>query len=285
MQMQRGAIFMRAGRLATRRYKVRRGYGGWIGLAAVCLLLVIAGYALRQGWITLSLPVITPEKAAATHPPQDLSPQERAFTLPGQSWFALQLGAFDQLSSAQSVADGYRSRGAGGYLLQQGSYRVLAAAYATRAEAQAVQNQLKTQHGVEAVITEIVRPEITLHLTGQAMQLTALTDAYDAVDQLIGHLNALFLSLDQGQADTEAILAALRSERDTAAALASRLDTLFAGAGHPAVRNMASLLEDIASALDGCLSAQGRARLGAQVKYCHLLCVCRMAAYAEGLAP
>lgn len=276
---------MRAGKLATRRYKVRRGHTGWIGLAALCLLIAGIGYGLWQGWITLSLPVITPQKTAATPSPRDQAPQERAFTLPGQSWFALQLGAFDQLSSAQALADSYRGRGAGGYLLQQGSYRVLAAAYETRAEAQAVQNQLKTQHGVEAVITEIVRPEITLHLTGQAMQLTALTDAYDAVDQLIGHLNALFLSLDQGQVDTEAILAALRSERDTAAALASRLDTLFAGAVHPAVRNMAALLRDIAGALDGCLSAQGRARLGAQVKYCHLLCVCRMAAYAEGLAP
>ena len=82
---------MRAGKLATRRYKVRRGHTGWIGLAALCLLIAGIGYGLWQGWITLSLPVITPQKTAATPSPRDQAPQERAFTLPGQSWFALQL--------------------------------------------------------------------------------------------------------------------------------------------------------------------------------------------------
>ena len=270
---------MRAGRLNTRRYKTRRR-GGWALVLAA--LLALAGMGLYRGWITLQLPAVEWKRPAATAQPAEPA-AARTVTLPGQSWFALQLGAFDQEAAAQALADAYRARGAGGYLLKSDGFRVLAAAYPTRAEAQAVQHQLQTQHGVDTVIVEISRPEITLRLTGPIDQLTALEDAYDAVWKLSAHLSALFQALDQGQTDVENADTALQSEKTTVAALESRLRSLYDASGAAAVDDLAQLLLDAGQALDGCLSAPGKTRLGAQVKYCHLLCVCRMAAYAEAL--
>ena len=275
---------MRAGRLKTRRYKVRRAPGAWIGTAAALMLPGLIGWAWRAGWITLTLPVFTSAQPAAALAPADLQKEERTLTLPGQSWFALQLGAFDDRASALALAETYQSRGAAGYLaLHQGSYRVLAAAYGTRTDAQQVQTQLKARHGVEAVITEIVRPEITLRLTGRAAQLTALEDAWTAVSQWTEQLSALSQAMDQGQTEQAEAMEALRSQRDTASAMAQRLDTLFDG-GPDAVRGLSALMRDVSNALDECLSASGKTRLGARIKYCHLLCVCRLTVWAEDLA-
>lgn len=275
---------MRAGRLKTRRYKVRRAPGAWIGTAAAFMLLGLIAWAWQAGYITLTLPVFTPAQPAATLTPDDMSKEARTLTLSGESWFALQLGAFDDRASAQALAETYQGRGAAGYLaLHQGKYRVLAAAYAARADAQQVQTRLKSRHGVEAAVTEIVRPEITLRLTGRAAQLTAVEDAWAALTQLIGHLNALSQALDEGGEAWENTLDALRSERDTAKALAGRLDSLFDGSP-AAVQKLSALTKDISDALDGCLAASGKTQLGARVKYCQLLCVCRLAVWAEELA-
>ena len=162
---------------------------------------------------------------------------------------------------------------------------MLAAAYEARAEAQAVQAQLKAQHGVDTVVTEIVRPEITLRLTGQRAQLSALCDAYDALDAMTLRLSALSQALDQGAGDGQAARAALQSERDTLAAQRTRLESLFGPDAHPAVQDLKALIGEMASALDAALAASGDTRLGACVKYAQLLCLCRLAAHQQGLAP
>ena len=279
-----GGDGMGAGKLKTKRYKVRRGgrgvMAGLIALMALVALATAAYFGLLPlpdlQWALPPSPTLTPQDSAA---------ETRLLTLPGGAWYALQLGAFDDSAAAQSLAESYRGRGAGGLIWQTDRYRVLAAAYETRADAQAVQSQLKAQHGVETAVTDIVWPEITLKLTGQKAQLDALSDAYDALQKLTAHLFALSQVLDRGGADREAVLSALQSERDTVSALQSRLQALFSMDAHPAVRDVIDLLGEAMKALDTALAATGDTRLGARVKYGQLLCVCRLAAHQQGLAP
>ena len=148
--------------------------------------------------------------------------------------------------------------------------------------AQAVQTQLRTQHQVDAYIYEIPRPEITLRLTGQRAQLTALSDAYDALDQAAEQLFALSQAIDQGK--EQDYRAALTSTRETATALRGRLAALF-DAPPQAVQQVMDLLQALADGLEQAANAQSAVRLGAQIKYCQLLCISRMAAFAAGLAP
>jgi len=280
----KGGVGMRAGRLKTKRYKVGGGRIGWI-------FLLILGIALGAGAATLwqngGLPL--PVGTVSLLPKPTLTPEESArgeklFTLPGHTWYALQVGSFDNEAQAQSAAEAFRGRGAAGYVLKSGAYRVLAAAYETRADAQTVQTQLREQHGVDTVITEIGQMEISLRLTGQQAQLTALSDAWDALDQLTEHLSALSQRLDRREADSAQALAALQSQRETLDALNARLNTLFGSAVPRAVQDISALLSDLSAALQSAQSASGVTRLGANIKHAHLLCVCRMAAYAAGLA-
>lgn len=270
---------MRAGRLKTRRYKTQRRRKGPF-LAFLLLLLLAAG-----AWHFRGGSLLMPLSPAPTLSPSDSAPDQRLLTLSGKTWYALQLGAFEQEEAARSLADSYRGRGAGGYIFRQGSYRVLAAAYESRADAQAVQTQLRTLHGIDSALFEIPRPEITLRLTGQKAQLTALADALDTADQAAMQLSVLSRALDQREQDASALREALRSLQDTVGALQGRLQTLFGAAPHPAVQQLSSLLAELSRTLDQALAARGDTALGAAIKACQLLCISRLAQFAQGLIP
>lgn len=277
-------MLVRAGRLATRRYKTRGRKAGWLLLlcAGIGLGVLVSSF-FQRSWQATPQTRIAAEPVP-TLPPEETKPDERTLTLAGQSWYALQLGVYPDANAARQQAEAYRARGAGGYIFQKDGWRVLGAAYANRADAQAVMTQLKTRHQLDTEVVEIVSPEITLRLTGQKGQLTALSDAFSAMEKLCDHLYQLSLSLDQQQTDAREALAALQSEQETLTALNGRLQSRFGASAPAAVLSLEQTLSECARSLGAASSAQSLTRLGAQVKYCHLECVCRMAAYAAALA-
>ena len=276
---------MRAGKLKTKRYPVRKRSGGWAALLLLGVLLGAGAVTFgKQAWQAVLPEFQRMGQPSATQAPETISREERTLTLPGHTWYALQLGAFDSAEAAETLAASYRVRGAAGYVRVQGQYRVLAAAYAARADAQAVITQLRTRHQVDAVLTEIMQPEVTLLLTGRPDQLTALSDACDALEQLSVQLAALSDALDRGTADRQQALSALQSHRDTLNALKTRIDAQFGDNAPETVRKTAEILDAVALSLNEALSAQGSAALGARIKYAQLQCLCRMADYAEELS-
>ena len=271
---------MRAGKLKTRRYKTRGRGRKW--LLFLLLLAALAGaliYLQGQGKLTLPIPMAP----APTLTPDEARQEERTITLPEQSWYALQLGAFGQLPSAQSLANHYEGRGAASFIYSTDTHRVLAAAYPTRADAQAVINQLQSQHQVDAYLFQITSPQLTVHITGQRAQLTALSDGLDALYQSAQHFSDLSQALDQRTLTGEEVRQALRSRQETLSSLAQRLRILFGPAPHAAVANLIAILDEAIPALQQALDAGNDTRLGGRVKYCHLLCIIRLAEYAQKL--
>ncbi len=275
---------MRAGKLKIKRYPVRPRGGGRVLTLLLGVMLGAAAVTFgKQAWHTALPEFPLPQRQSAAQTPVPAPREERALTLPGSTWYALQLGAFDHAEAAESLAEAYRSRGAAGYVRRQGQYRVLAAAYGARADAQAVMTQLRASHQVDAVLTEITRPQVTLRLTGRQDQLTALSDAYDAIEQLSIQLASLSDSLDRGKTDRQTALDALRSHRDTLTALKNRIGAQFGENLPQAVSAVADLLNALSLSLNDALSAQSDTALGARIKYAQLQCLCGMADYAAGL--
>ena len=270
---------MGAGRVKIKRYKTRKSGKGWLILPALLLFgLLCAAY---WGKDTLHELLISP---APTLSQAESQGDSRTVTLPGKSWFSLQLGAFENEESAREVAESFRARGAGGLIAHQGNYRVLAAAYESRAQAQTVQQQLRSQHGVEAYIYEINRGEITLKISGQKAQLTALTDAYDALFQAEAQLSALSQGIDRGETGKDAALAALASQRETLSVFQDRLLSLFGENAHVAVGEIRQLLIRLEAEIASALGADSMLALGSQIKYCQLLAITGLADYSANLS-
>lgn len=272
---------MRAGRLKTRRYKTGRGGAGWAALLLLTAVMALYGARLwRAGYFSPRQAAASPAVSAV----RETAREKREITLPGKTWYALSLAPTEDAPAARREAESFRGRGAAGYVWGGSGCHVLLAAYETRLDARKVIGQLRSLHGVESRVEEISRPEITLMLAGEKQQLTALADAYSLMDQAAEQLSALSQGLDAGTADRLAAMEILSSLRDTALSLRARLDALFEAPSPAAVESVAAMLDDLSQALAAAQSASGAARLGAQVKYCQLLCVCRMAEHFSSLA-
>jgi len=274
---------MRPGGLKTRRYKTANRGGGFLLLLAG---IVLGGglMAFRQGVFTFPTPLLSirtaPESTAA---PEKGPILQREITLPGRGYFALELGSFDALDSARALSESYQSRGAAGYVLEKNGYRVLAAAYAARADAQAVQTELKARHQVETRVMEIAWPEIKIRLSGRQEQLEAFSDAWDALGQLPDHLFSLSQAVDKKETDAASALPLLLSEKETLSALCSRLRAQFPEGTSREAEKLSWALDSLVSALDAARQAQSAVRLGARIKYCQLQSICLTAALTEGM--
>ena len=240
---------MRAGRLQTRRYKARK----------------------QRRWAALILP-----SRRAQDVPMEGKTQSVEITRPAGLWHVLRLGEFSDAAQAYQTAAAYQDRGAGGYVLSGENHQVLAAAYASRSDAQQVQSRLSLQYGIETEQTDVSWPEIRLRLTGREDQLTAVDSALSALLALPEQLYAL-------SADAPQVRAALLSYGDTLTALGNRLDAAFS-APPRTVSSLRAALSALSSALEDARSASGGARLGGQVKYCQLMALCLTRQLTETLS-
>lgn len=272
---------MRAGRLQTRRYKARKRRR-WAALILLLMLGAGAAAALRSQAVSLPDWLILPSRRAQDVPMEGKT-QSVEMTLPAGLWHVLRLGEFSDAAQAYQTAAAYQDRGAGGYVLSGENHQVLAAAYASRSDAQQVQSRLSLQYGIETEQTDVSWPEIRLRLTGREDQLTAVDSALSALLALPEQLYALSDSLDRQTADAPQVRAALLSYGDTLTALGNRLDAAFS-APPRTVSSLRAALSALSSALEDARSASGGARLGGQVKYCQLMALCLTRQLTETLS-
>lgn len=270
---------MRSGRIRIKRYKTGTRRGPLLVLLFLLFAIGCCYLLFSQGVISLpSFSGISLSKA-------DLQQEKRTLTLPGATHFALQLGVFSEKAGADALAKSYQGRGAGGYVYHRDGYRVLAAAYDTRGDAQAVQNRLADTHGVDAYLYPLTRSEVTLRLTGQKAQLSALSDAFDLCIQQTSALAQLSQSLDDGSMTEGQVRQALSSQQDTVNILAGRLRALFSAEKHPAVSSLLQLMDGLSADLAAAMQAVNATRLGSSIKHCHLQLICQLEAYVAGLVP
>ena len=254
-------------------YRARKKPGRWLNLLIlfVSAMLVAAGLLDRQALRQRDLRV----EAAATAAPTPLSeayddtPEQRELRLPEVSWYAIQLAAFDNAEGARAVAEGYQARGAAGYVYEDTRFRVLAALYPTREDAQSVRDQLRAQHALETYVTPIELSGVTLRLTGARGQLDVLEGALGKQSEMISVLQSLSLLLDRQELTHEELIMALAPSREALGTLRLRLQQRFVPPRHAAVEKLMesfASLESFAAALEGDAQA-AVATMAAAVKH------------------
>ena len=265
---------MRADQLETVTLKVsHRG-----ARAALCLVLgagiLLASFCFQQRAGILPPFSLSASVTAAPSPALSATPvpqrESRVLTLNERTWYALQLGAFTQENSARQLAQEYIGRGAAGYVHKDVSaYRVLAAAYPTRAEAQSVQTRLAAQH-VSTYIHVCTQSALSLRAGGTKAQLDALEESLNHLDALSTKLFSTFTALDAHEMDALSARAALASEGITCRALQEQLVRAFNGQPDTLLTPLSDLLLLIAQEGEAIQNEESAARTGAALKRCQL---------------
>lgn len=279
---------MRAQGLKTQSYKS----GGVWRRFVLCVLLGAliwgSGALLRE---KMGIPLAFSLSPKATAAPQHTaSPTEKPaydvcdISLSARNWYALQLGAFTQENAAHQLSQEFIPRGAAGYIHRQDDvYRVYAAAYPTRAEAQSVQTHLSNQ-GVTTYIQPCNEAAFTLRATGTKAQLGAVKDIFTYLDALSMKFFTLSSQLDKGDMSVGEALGALSSEAATCRALAQALKDTFSGDTPSAAAHVVSLLDSIALSCENAQNSQSAARSGAALKSCQLMVITGLQALSRSLS-
>lgn len=262
---------MRTKGLKTQGYKT----GGTLRRGLLCIalgaLIWLGGAQLRAQLgmpLTFSLGKKEAKPAQTTDVPQKNARASAEISLTGRTWYALQLGAFTQENAAWQLSQEFIPRGAAGYVcVQEGVFRVYAAAYPTRAEAQSVQTRLSDQ-GVTTYIQLLNEPAVTLRAAGTQKQVEAVSEALQYLNTLSTKFLSLSTALDRQEMDAASAFSALNSEGSTCIALQKALENAFDGEVDAAVQPLHALLVSLAGECSqNNLSA---ARTGAALKRCQL---------------
>ncbi|MCI5957339.1 MAG: SPOR domain-containing protein [Clostridiales bacterium] len=257
-----------------RIYPRERSGGKWLSYLLLFLsaVVVLSGLVWREGG-DLSIEVEPSPTPIPTDAYFDETPQQREVTLPGSTWFALQLGAFESEKAASELAQQFMRRGAAGYVWRDGRYRTLAAVYPSREDAQNVRRQLDMDHEVDSYLYQIDLPALHVRLSGMKGQLDILEAAFIHANDLIAGLQGVSLALDRQECGEEEARETLSGLKNQVEAVSLRLKQRFVQPRHATVEGLIDCFDGYAAFFQGLEPGESSVALGARLKYETLACL------------
>lgn len=251
-----------------RVYPGERQPAKWLSYLLLFLSAVVILSGVMKGGG--SQPVIEPVPTATPIPMNqafDETLESREIALPGSLWYALQLGAFEGEEAAKELAERYITRGAAGYVWQDGRYRTLAAIYPTREDAQSVRQQLQTGHTIESYLYEISVPALTVRMKGMKGQIDILEAAFLHANDLVSALQRLSVQMDRQEMNVAEARATLLALKDQTALVALRLEQRFSPPRNAAVQGLIGLFRECGAFATEQNADESAVTLGRRIKY------------------
>ena len=251
-----------------RVYPSERKPAKWVSYSLLFLSAVIlfSGVAARSGgdavFETVATPSPIPLDAAF-----DETRETREITLNGSVWYALQLGAFETEEAAGQLAEQFQRRGAAGYLWPEERFRVLAAVYPEKEDAQAVRQQLRDQHDVDSYLFEISIPSVSLRMTGMRGQIDILEATFLHAEELIRQMERISETLDRQEITPAEAAEELNTLREQVELVALRMEQRFLSPRNTAVTGLIGLMRDYAAFAREKTGQESNALLSRQLKY------------------
>ena len=261
--------------LGWTRVRVRRERPTAVALAIALCVTMLVVYVLT---LDLKGPDVVESMAAAPRVTREIDFE------PLEGWCVV-MATCDSPQPARLMASAWVGRGAAGYVHFDGAaYRVLAAAYPTRAEAQAVQTRLGGQN-ISTYIHPCAQEALTLRAGGEGRQVEAVTETLGYLDGLGGKLHTLSAALDSRERTAEECRSALLSEGATCAGLRQGLEKAFDGTPPASLQPLDALLSQVSDIAEAARNENSAARVGAALKKAQLTVFFGLDAFVQALTP
>lgn len=259
---------MKQTRVHTKRYPAGRGAQRAITLVVFALALFVLSQVLRPKGggdlagnpvpilpVTPTPPPMTAQVTQAPTPVLDEVPKpgfptpnagredNGSIFIPAQDWYAIQFGAYSNAESAAQQADLYTARGAAGYTLADDKYRVMAAVYPTREDADTIKARLKEAQGIDAYIYRLTTEEVELSVTAAEAQIQALRTGYAALQSTLEGMGRLSADLDKQVITGAQVLLDAQAMRQQVADSKKTLSDVLGSSTSTVVSGLRSLLD------------------------------------------
>lgn len=253
----------------TRVYPARQPNSGWLST----FILLVAAAVLFSGMIHRGDGdgLLIQKSSAPTPIPMDEvfdeTQLQKEMTLPSSQWYALQMGAFEDEAAAEALAAQYVARGAGGYVWCDSRYRVLAAVYPLKEDAQLVRQQLETQHDIDTYLYQIDLPALQLRLNGMRGQLDILEAAFIHADDLLKRMQLLSVAMDRREMSAQEAREQLDGLAEQIQLVDLRLKQRFVSPRHEMVDGMIRCFDSYLTFCTQQTSTESAVSLGAALKH------------------
>ena len=253
----------------TRVYPAERRRSGWLSMVLLCVSAVViaAGFLSRGSKTELQIEPVLKSTPLPMEESFDETPAQQEIVLSSSEWYALQLGAFENEAAAQELAEQYKLRGAAGYVWQDGRFRVLAAVYPLKEDAQLVREQLAVRHDIETYLYQVKLPEIHVRLSGMQGQLDILQAALIHANDLVCELQQMSLELDRQEMNVEEALETLGTLEEQVSLVSLRLNQRFSAPRHALVERLDHCFTQYGSFVLALDARMSQAALAAQIKH------------------
>ncbi|MGI5898928.1 MAG: SPOR domain-containing protein [Christensenellales bacterium] len=222
--MQKRRRGTRPYRRVSRVYRQRAGRSFWFGVlvtAGIAAYTALAGlfgvFLADKVFLPLNIgeasasattpPVLLPHQPENSASPIASSPSPSSspgvsvvsdLVFPRLDFYALQVGAFSSLETAQIEADAIRQRGACGYILYDVRYRVFANIYLSESEARSVKANLMEENAIDSYIYSGAIPMVELTVTAPQEKINTITAGYEAWRSSLDLMRKLSDLVDKG---------------------------------------------------------------------------------------
>ena len=195
---------------------------------------------------------------------------EKEMKLPGGTIFALQVGLYTEENNAKDASAQLVSKGGAGYILQTSEgKRVLIAGYATREDAENVQQRLLKEQQMQTSIFEMSTQEMTVTVSLDADSLAKIEAALSSANKYYDDLMGYAISFDKQELDKAALQQNISGMKSDAASIKTNLQKLEAG-DNKVIGALITYYEKVETALAKAEADLSDAALSSQVKEVYL---------------
>lgn len=180
-------------------------------------------------------------------------------------YYAVQLGSYSSESQALAASQTIRQMGGAGYIVMDGSYRIIAAVYPEEEQAQSVMANAK-QFSPEQYVIAI--PEIALNFSDKKVK-EIVQKCLSQFDAIYKRLYEHSIKLDKGQTTEAAVLLDIRQAYDEINSLLSQYEELTKDITRVEHIYIKTGLKNILSALKPLLNANPNGNLSSDIKYAY----------------
>ena len=256
-----------------RTYPVSRNSSRAAGriMLALAALIIISGLFSRNGGSGFSFERLPEQTAIPLNETFDETITETILEIPAQCWHALQVGVFENEKSANEAAMVFQKRGAAGYLWLDGRYRVLAAAYPDREDAQLVREQLREAHNIDSYLYTIDFPTLSIRLNGMQGQIEILQAAFEHAGDLAKQIQNLSVRMDRQELSVREAIEVLSAADTQMQLVALRLTQRFSPPVPETVQALIACFEDYGRFAQSLNDNESAAAMGMKLKYQHFV--------------
>ena len=217
-----------------------------------------------QGPTSSGNSAITPSAA-----PSD-STVSKEMKMPGGSIYALQFGLYAEEENAKEASAQLVGKGGAGYILRTGEgMRVLIAGYATKDDAENVQQRLSKEQQMQTSVYEMTTQELTVNVSADTDTLAKVENALSSVNKYYSDLMGYAISFDKQEISKETLQQNIAGMKSDASSIKGYLQNLQA-TDNRVIQSLVAYYQKVETALAKTEGDMSDAALSSQVKEVYL---------------